>query len=120
MNELLENVWEQYVAAWKAPKAEDKEALTSACLDGDCVYTDPLTHTQGRRQLLEYMQEFQQQIPGGHLVTTYFLGHHQKSIAKWNLLNGEGEVVGDGISYGEYNDDNKLVATTVFFQVPPQ
>ncbi len=51
-------------------------------------------------------------------MTTYFLEHHGRSIARWNMVDGEGAVLGDGISYGEYGDDGKLVAMTGFFEPP--
>ncbi len=120
MSNSLENVWEQYVATWKTTSAKEKASLAKQCLEDSCVYTDPLERTEGHEALIGYMMEFQKQVPGGHFVTTYFLAHHNKSIAKWNMVNGEGDVLGDGISYGEYNDDNRLVAMTGFFQAPPQ
>jgi hypothetical protein len=62
------------------------------------------------------MLDFHRQIPGGHFVTTWFLAHHQCSIAKWEMRNGENIVIGEGISYGTYNDEQKLLSMTGFFK----
>ncbi len=118
MNQLdLESVWERYVSCWKAEPGA-LEDIFKTCLDVDCVYTDPMSVAQGWPQLTDYMSRFHAQIPGGHFETTYFLSHHQRSIAKWNMLGGHGQLLGEGISYGEYNDARTLVSMTGFFEVP--
>jgi hypothetical protein len=82
------------------------------------LYRDPLTEAKGHEPLIGYMLAFHAQIPGAHFVTKYFLAHHERSIAKWNLVDGSGNVIGDGISYAEYGSDGKLVAMTGFFEAP--
>ena len=116
MNADLRAVWEQYVASWKTESPAEKRALFEACLAPDCVYSDPLTQAKGWQELLAYMVEFQGQVPGGHFVTDQFITHHGKSIAKWRMLNGAAAVIGEGVSYGEYDERNRLVAMTGFFE----
>lgn len=113
-------IWEQYVQSWKAETAEEKRALFIQCMTEDTVYTDPLTQTKGWDALIQYMLEFHQQIDGGHFVTTYFLSHHNKSMAKWNMCNRNGDVLGEGVSFGEYDHNGKLKAETGFFELPDQ
>ncbi len=64
------------------------------------------------------MRAFHQQVPGGHFVTSYFLAHHDASIAKWNMVNAEGATIGEGVSYGQYNEQGALIAMTGFFETP--
>ncbi len=110
--------WERYAAIWKAEGATEKRALCDACLSPECVYTDPRTQARGVDELITYMVEFHGQVPGGHFVTTEFFTHHQRSLAKWNMVGADGEVLGDGVSYGEYDADGKLTAMTGFFAPP--
>ena len=35
-----------------------------------------------------------------------------------NMVDGSGQVIGEGVSYGRYNDQNRLVAMTGFFETP--
>jgi SnoaL-like domain len=114
------STWETYAAAWKHAAAADKTAALAASAAPTCVYRDPLTQTEGHQPLVAYMLGFHQQIPGGHFETTYFLSHHDRSIAKWNMRDGAGAIVGQGVSYGEYGGDGKLLAMTGFFDLPPQ
>jgi hypothetical protein len=118
MNDHFRNTWETYAASWKAESADEKRALFAKCLDANCEYNDPLTHTKGWDALLAYMLEFHKQIPGGHFVTRYFLAHHNQSIAKWEMQNAANAVLGEGASYGRYNDHGKLIAMTGFFDAP--
>jgi hypothetical protein len=64
------------------------------------------------------MLEFHKQVPRGYFETTYFLAHHGRRIAKWRMLNGNKEQIGDGLSYGEFGPDGKLVSMTGFFELP--
>jgi len=118
MKDNFEQTWEQYVLSWKVETADEKKALFNSCLDTSCKYNDPMVKTSGQDQLLDYMLDFHKQIPGGHFITKYFLAHSNKSIARWEMRNGQDEVLGDGISYGEYNNEGQLVTMTGFFETP--
>lgn len=114
----MKATWELYVTSWKVATSEEKRALYERCLVPNCVYTDPLTRAQGWDALLAYMVDFHRQIPGGHFVMKDFSAHHGRSLAHWNLVDGQGVVRGDGVSYGEYGEQGKLAAMTGFFEVP--
>jgi SnoaL-like domain len=120
MNQDKRSTWETYANAWKATTVQEKAHALKQSVAPKCVYQDPLAIANGHDELIAYMLGFHQQVPGGHFVTTYFLGHHDVSIAKWNMVNGEGAVIGDGVSYGRYNEQGALVAMTGFFETPPQ
>lgn len=111
----FKNIWETYSSAWKAETAEQKLALLASSVSADATYTDPTGVRNGYDELIAYMLEFHTQVPGGHFVLTYFLAHHDKSIAKWDMCTGDGTKVGDGVSYGAYNANGKLSAMTGFF-----
>ena len=111
-----QSTWEIYAASWRATSADEKRALYQKSLSAECVYTDPTIQAQGWDELLAYMQGFHQQVPGGHFVTVEFMAHHDRSIAKWEMRDGNGAVLGDGVSYGEYDKHGKLVVMTGFFK----
>lgn len=115
-NDELRKRWEAYAAIWKLEGPEAKRAACAEHLDPACVYTDPLTRREGFEPLIEYMVEFHQQVPGGHFVTTGFRSHNGRSVATWNMVGGDGTVLGDGISYGEYAPSGKLRVMTGFFE----
>lgn len=119
MSNDCEDTWETYAASWKVTSAAEKRTLFARCLDTACQYHDPLIKTKGWDQLEAYMLDFHQQIPGGYFVTIDFLAHSNKSIARWEMRNGGKIVLGVGMSYGEYNDNGKLVSMTGFFNPPP-
>lgn len=119
MSEQQKAVWEEYVQSWKAASRERKRELYANCLSPECVYTDPLARTCGWDELLAYMIDFQKQVPGGHFITEHFLAHHDKSIARWRMVDGAGNKIGEGISYGEYDAAFKLRAMTGFYETSP-
>ena len=118
MNDEHRKTWETYVASWKAASIAEKRGLFERCLVRECVYTDPLTRAAGWDELLAYMVEFHRQVPGGHFVTEQFIAHHGKSMAKWTMRNGQSVVMGEGVSYAEYDEAFRLTAMTGFFETP--
>ena len=115
-----QQTWEAYTAAWNAPGADAKMLALRSCADGDCVYRDPLVVAQGHAALVDAMLAFHQQVPGGFFRTTSFRAHHARSAATWQMCGADGGVLGEGLSYGEYGADDRLVAMTGFFDVPAQ
>ena len=118
MSQNFKETWEIYTASWKTEITAKKRVLFKKSLDYACQYNDPLVKTKGWDELQSYMMDFHRQIPGGYFVTTYFMAHSNKSIARWEMRNGENVVIGDGISYGEYNENGMLVSMTGFFEPP--
>lgn len=119
MSHDYRQTWERYALSWKAKTADEKRSLLDGSVIPECVYTDPLVRVNGWDALVGYMLDFHKQIPGGHFVTTWFLAHHGRSITRWNMVGGDGTVLGDGVSYGEYDDAGRLISMTGFFE-PPQ
>jgi hypothetical protein len=118
MNHDLKNTWEIYVSSWKAELRAEKIALYKDCLTDNNIYTDPTIIANGWEELADYMLNFHQQVTGGHFVTRYFLAHHKQSIARWDMCDGTGSILGEGISYATYNDAGLLISETGFFEAP--
>ena len=110
--------WEAYSAAWKPDNAAQRRSLFEQALHRDCEYRDPLTHAVGWDALDVYIQDFHRQVPGGHFVTTWFVAHHDRSIATWEMRGADASVLGQGVSYAEYAGDGKLRAMNGFFDTP--
>lgn len=113
-----EATWEQYTSAWKVEGLQSKATILADCLTASATYCDPNIETTGVEGLADYMVNFHNQIPGGHFVTTYFLAHHDTSIARWNMVDGAGNIVGEGISHARYDGDLRLLSMTGFFETP--
>ena len=103
---------------WKLEGERAKKQACETALADSCVYTDPDTQRHGWDELVDYMLEFHDQVPGGHFVTTEFRTHRDRSIAIWNMVGGDGTVLGNGVSYGEYDEQGKVKTMTGFFDTP--
>jgi hypothetical protein len=108
-------MWDRYSEAWKEPTREKKLAALRASVVPSCTYRDPSAIVEGHDALVEHMLGFHQQVPGGWFDTQSFLTHHGRSLATWNMMSAEGQVIGSGMSYAEYDDRGFLVAMTGFF-----
>ena len=108
-------VWDCYVSSWNAESGAERRALFADCLAPDCVYRDPHSVARGWDELGETMANFHGRLPGAHFVTTHFWDHHGRCGARWQLLSAADVALGEGISYGEYDGQQRLVAMNAFF-----
>jgi len=118
MKNELRVVWERYVASWRVQSVAERREIFSTCLAPECVYTDPLMQATGWNELSGYMMSFQKQLPGAYFVTEQFFAHRGRSVARWKMVAGTGVSIGDGISYAEYDDLQRLRVMTGFFEPP--
>jgi hypothetical protein len=112
------STWDTYTSSWKAVSREEKATLLGDSVREDATYTDPLAQVGSREDLVGYMLEFHKQVPGGYFRTKTFLAHNSKSIAQWEMVAGDESVIGEGISYGEYDEQGRLTSMTGFFETP--
>lgn len=112
----LQATWEKYTSTWRMTDKAARLAVFSEVLADSAVYTDPLVRAASWNELIDYMEDFHRQVPGGHFVTTNFSYHHQKSIANWEMKTEDNVTIGSGISYGEYDGEGKLVSMNGFFE----
>ncbi len=107
--------WLNYAAIWSVTDNKQRLAALADSVNPHCVYTDPNVQVRGHEDFSEYMQQCQQKIPGLRFETTHFEEHHDRSHAKWNMLDGTGNTLGVGASFVLYDAESKLLEMTGFF-----
>ena len=112
------DTWETYTKSWSVTDTSNRFQLFEQSLSPDCVYTDPLMQVTGYDQLSNYMSELHKNVPGVAFVTTDFKNHHDRSLTHWNMVDGNGNVLSQGVSYGLYGADGRLMQMTGFFDLP--
>ncbi len=110
--------WDAYGMLWTTTDETDRLAACDGVLAAHCTYTDPTAHADGWGQIMRYMNDFQANVPGVHFVTTEFADHHDRSLARWQMVLGDGTVVGTGHSFAMYDDSGLLTSMTGFFDPP--
>ncbi len=64
------------------------------------------------------MSELQKNVPGLKFIITDFKSHHDRSLAHWNMVDGKGNFLSQGTSFGLYGSDGRLKQMTGFFDPP--
>ena len=82
--------WKNYQAAWGNVSSEDRQRLLSGSVATDCVYTDPATQRHGHAELIAYLEQFQQRMPGAYFTNEQFLEHHGQAVAHWTRVDAQG------------------------------
>lgn len=114
------NTWETYTKSWSEIDEPERLRLFEQSLSPDCVYTDPLIRTTGYSQLSGYMSELQKNVPGVRFETTDSKHHHDPSLTHWNMVDGAGNILSQGASFGVYGVDGRLTQMTGFFEPPAE
>jgi hypothetical protein len=107
-----------YEKSWSENDPTKRMQMLKEALSPDCVYTDPNVVLVGYEALEGYMVELQANIPGVAFETTAFQTHHNRSLNHWNMLDGQGKLLGDGASHFVYGTDGRLTHMTGFFDQP--
>ena len=102
-NDIHGSTWEAYTLSWSETDASERLKLFEQSLDPDCIYTDPLIQTNGYGQLTGYMTELHKNVAGVRFITTAFSSHHDRSLAQWNMLDANGNVLSQGASWAVWN-----------------
>lgn len=111
-NHSHKNTWETYTKSWSETDTPKRLELFEQCLNPDCVYTDPIIQATGYEQLSGYMSELQKNVRGVSFVTTDFKSHHDRSLTHWNMVDGNGNTLAQGTSYGMYGAYGRLKQMT--------
>ena len=111
--------WDKYVNAWSETDREKRNAIFDDIINESSTYTDPLTEQPlaGHDALHAYIEQSQEMFPGVHFKIKQVIFHHGKSLAHWDMCDGNENVIAPGNSYIEYDDNGKLTREVGFFEM---
>lgn len=112
----LEAVVRRYVQAWNTPDDEARAALLASCFAEDGVYVDPAVQLAGRAALLDHSRRFAEHWPAATIVLTSGVDvHHGRACFTWQVRDGAGRPVRDGLDVVETGADGLLRRVVGFF-----
>ncbi|MGV9269117.1 nuclear transport factor 2 family protein [Kitasatospora sp. NPDC003701] len=109
-----QRLWNDYAACWSADPADRPAALGAVAVD-EVAYRDPGTEVGSLTELAAYMAGFAGAFPGHRFRIDEVLEHHDRSLARWTQLDGQGEAASTGISTARHHEDGRLADITGFF-----
>ncbi len=116
----LEEMVISYVAAWAQINEEERRALLEKSWADDGIYTDPTGEAVGREELIRHIESFHQQYAEYRILCTSGVDeHHSRFRFTWVFLNAEGQLISEGVDFGEVGSDGRLTRITGFFSSPP-
>jgi SnoaL-like domain len=108
-----------YSEAWAADEAERRRLLEVAWREAG-VYSDPVGRAAGREALVSHIAGFQEQFPGHRIVMTSGVDEHDGWFRfGWALEDADGNIVMEGVDFGEVADDGRIARLTGFFDPLP-
>ncbi len=114
---MSKELWQRYARIWSSD-ATTRDREMAACLTADVTYRDPATSLSGIGDFSKYMADFQTGFPGCWFRIKEARSHHGRTLATWDLMNPQDQIVFEGMSYALLADDGKFSEFNGFFDPP--
>jgi len=111
----LEQLVDDYLAAWAALDDGTRTAALERCWAEDGVYTDPTWVASGRKDFAEHLAGFHERLPGTRFVRGPVDGYGPNLRFAWRLLREDGSEALRGTDIGRVDGDGRLASITGFF-----
>jgi hypothetical protein len=116
----VDSVVEAWFAAWRAADHTERRRLVEICWSENGVYQDPMNEASGREAIMELIGGFHERRPGARIDLASGIDHHHaKFYYEWKMFGAEGQMILQGIDYGELETDGRLRCIIGFFGSPP-
>ena len=112
------DTWRNYAKCF-ATSGEERRQLMSAHLSPTVVYRDPSTEVHGHDAFAEEMDRMQARFPGYTFEVFAVDAHHDRSVARWRLLDPDGNHLANGMSHAIHDGDGRLADITGFYPIAP-
>jgi hypothetical protein len=115
-----DEVVEDYIALWNASEPEERRRLAERALAEDATVAYPSVEARGRDEIVAAIGNVHQRVPGVRFVSTSGVEqHHGWLRATWRMMQGDGEVLFDGVDSAETGEDGRLRRVIGFHDPPP-
>ncbi|WP_040280033.1 nuclear transport factor 2 family protein [Psychroserpens damuponensis] len=108
--------WNVWCNSWTITNTTERAQELQHILAQNFTYTDPVMAVKGVDQINEAIQQFQAQAPGITFDATHISTHNNRFLVKWNMLNAENDIINEGSSFIQ-TENNKFKDITGFFEV---
>src|SRR3546814_9016249 len=119
MDAALDDLVTAYCAACNETDPASREAMLAAIWAEDGIYSDPTVQTVGRRELSAHIGRVLARNPDSRILRTSRAdSHHGLLRFTFARVLTNGEVLRDGVDFGEVSGDGTLIRIAGFFGPP--
>ena len=111
----IKEIWEAYRACWSEAITANRVNKLRQIIAEDFEFYDPNIELDSYQKLSDYMGQFQKEFQGCAFTITDLIIHHNRSLAHWNMISPDNEVVGTGSDFAFY-ENGKLKIISSFFK----
>ena len=110
----------RYCAAWATVDPSAREALLAEVWSESGEYVDPQpVRVTGRTALTAEILRFQRAYPGSRFRCGPVQAHHNYVRYAWAMVGADGVERFQGMDFGEFDSDGRLVRIVSFFGAAP-
>lgn len=90
MDSRTVELYKRYAPAFSAASEEERREILQAVVEEDVVCRIPRLEGRGLQILLDDIQEFQTNFPGGKFAVRSVSEHHDVALMEWQLILADG------------------------------
>ena len=115
----LDAILKDYCSAWCEADTARRDAFLERAWAENGVYRDPTAEVSGRAELSALIGGLHTKMPGVTLEqTTGVSQHHNCIYFGWRVVLASGDVLVEGVDFGELAPDGRIARITGFFGPP--
>jgi len=113
-NQEAWNLYEKYLAGWKAISDEKRTKIVEELVAEDVQYCTPRHKSGGRKTIIEDMAAFQEKFSRGHFDVEDVSAHHEVALLTWVLVQADGNIFAKGHDQILVSSEGKIISLTTF------
>jgi len=83
-------LYQHYATAFSAISNEERRKILDSAVDKEVVYRIPRTEGTGHQIIIDDINEFQKNFPGGRFALHSASEHHDVALMEWQLILADG------------------------------
>ena len=111
----LRGLFENYLNAFIAESAEERETLIRSTVAEDVIFSNPGVDGRGLSSLREHIAGFQGRFAGASFQINWFQQQHGQMLAEWTQFHKDGSEFITAHSYARCGDDGRIVQFAGFW-----
>jgi len=83
-------LYKHYAIAFSAISDQERRKILGSVLDTKVIYRNPTMEGTGHQIVIDDIEGFQKQFPGGRFALHSFSEHHDVALMEWQMIHADG------------------------------
>jgi hypothetical protein len=120
MSSTAVSIWSEYAKAWAPISDHERRKIIAQTLDPKIAYTAASMVCEGHEGVIQDIEGFQANFPGGHFFLYSKSVHHDVALIEWQLILSDGTESVLGHDAIHISAEGKIDSIATFAKATPE